>query len=100
MSNKTNVEIVEEVYLKSYEELRKEGKDEEEAYAFAMKLSTAVHLVIQSRVALRAILLYLQSSDLHDRDDDLHSAEASTNDDESSLSSEEEQDNCHVIPMS
>ena len=98
MSNKNNVEIVEEVYLKRYEELRKEGKDEEEAYAFAMKLSTAVQLVIQSRVALCAILLYLESSDLH-RDDDLHSAENSTNDDESSISSEEEQDDCHVIPM-
>jgi hypothetical protein len=100
ISKTTGDQIVEDVYLQSYEDLRKGGKDEEEAYDLAIKLSTSVQRVIENRIALRAVVLFLQSSSLYpDEDDERHSDRDSTNDDESSRSSGDEQDECHVIPI-
>jgi hypothetical protein len=101
MSKKTCNQIVEEVYLQSYEDLRKGGKNEDEAYALSMKLSNSVQLVIDNRIALRAIYLYLQSSSSHeDEPHDRNSDDESTNDDESSTTSYgDEEDECHLIPI-
>ena len=70
MSKTTGDQIVEYVYLQSYEELRKGGKDEEEAYEFAMKVSTSVQRVIENKIALRAVVLFLKSSSLYQDEDD------------------------------
>jgi hypothetical protein len=100
MSKTTGDQIVEDVYLQSYEELRKGGKDEEEAYDLAMKVSTSVQRVIENKIALRAVVLFLKSSSLNrDEDDDRNSDDDSTFDDGSSTSSGDEQDECHVIPI-
>ena len=100
MSKTTGDQIVEYVYLQSYEELRKGGKDEEEAYEFAMKVSTSVQRVIENKIALRAVVLFLKSSYLYrDEDDDRNSDDDILFDDRSSRSSGDEQDECHVIPI-
>jgi hypothetical protein len=104
VSRKTSDEIAEEVYLKSYEELRKRGRNEEESYASAIKLRTSVLLVIESRIALRAIYFYLQSSSFDpDEMDDNNMDDNDENSDGSTVSSSDEQDDardeCHVIPV-
>lgn len=98
-------EVSERVYLESYEELRKSGKCAEEAYQVAKHLSTAVGLVIQSNIALRAIVLYINEATIDKEEEEVE--ESSHGDsaigDGSSTNSGDEQDSseleCHVIPM-
>jgi hypothetical protein len=92
-------EIVEQVYLQSFEELRRSGKDAEEAYEIAKQLSNAVGLVIESKTALHGVILYLNEAELdpgYEQYED--SNDGGSNSDGSSSSSGDERE-CHVIPL-
>ena len=105
--------IVEEVYLNSFQDLRKSGKDAKEAFRIAKDLSLAAGLVVKSEIALCAIRLYLQ--DASNDSSIIHTAETNgidkkeeceeNDDDENEDSHPSERDgemfgnDSHVIPM-
>jgi hypothetical protein len=57
-------DIVEDVYLQSFQDLRESGKDAKEAFRIAKDLSLAAGLVVKSEIALCAIRLHLQNKNV------------------------------------
>jgi len=102
--NQETADIVQNVYLKSYEHLRKSGKEANESFETAKRISAATGLVIQSDIALYAIHLFLQEAGgyhnpnySNKQDSDVESDEHSSG----SVRSEESAipNDAHVIPM-
>jgi len=102
--NEETANIVQEVYLKSYEHLRKSGKEAKEAFDIAKRISAATGLVIESDIALYAIHLFLQKSGgyRNPKNGNEHDSDVGSDDQSSdSVRSDELEipNDAHVIPM-